>query len=127
MLDIIFLVVVIGGIIFFQNLTNKFEKRVLQDSKFAIGTFEGFGYAVRAGGENYKYSYYNEDKGRVLNETDQVRMNTQPETLKPGDQFLVLYNKEGSGIYFDSQIKDSTDFKLYIKEFEEMRKQKDKN
>ena len=56
--------------------------------------------------------------------TDGVRMNTQPKTLKAGDQFLVLYNEDGEGIFFNYPIKDSTDFKRYVREFEEMRKQK---
>jgi len=44
-----------------------------------------------------------------------------------GDKFLVLYdlNKpKKSIIRLDYPIKDSSDFKKYVKEFEEMRKQK---
>lgn len=123
-MEIGFLAFSIIGLILFTHWGNKIEKKRFQDSKFAIGTFQGSGYSYKAGGDNYKYSYYNEDEGRVLNKTDQVRMNNQPRTLKPGDQFLVLYNKDGSGMYFDRPIKDSSDFKWYVQEFEEMRKQK---
>lgn len=126
MLNIIFLVVAIGGIIYFQKSIENSENKRLKTSKCAIGTFEGFGYASRAGGINYKYSYYNEDEGRKKNKTDQSRMPKieQRKILIEGDQFLVLYNEDGSSIYFDYPIKDSTDFKQYIQEFEEMRKQK---
>lgn len=47
--------------------------------------------------------------------------------LKFGDQFLVLYerkNPKKAIIRLDCPIKDSSDFKNYVHEFEEMRKQK---
>lgn len=47
--------------------------------------------------------------------------------LKRGDQFLVLYEKdkpEKATIRLNCPIKDSADFKRYIKIFEEMRQQK---
>lgn len=126
MMNIIFLVVVIGGIIYFQKSIKNSENKRLKASNYAIGTFEGFGYASRAGGINYKYSYYNEVEGRKKNKTDQSRMPKieQQKILIEGDQFLVLYNEDGSSIYFDYPIKDSIEFKRYVHEFEEMRKQK---
>lgn len=126
MLNIIFLIVAIGGIIYFQKSIENSENKRLKTSKYAIGTFEGFGYASRAGGINYKYSYYNKDEGRKKNKTDQSRMPKieQRKILIEGDQFLVLYNEDGSSIYFNYPIKDSIDFKRYVQEFEEMRKQK---
>ena len=51
------------------------------------------------------------------------------EKSKPGSKFLVIYdvnNPKESIIRLDYPIKDSTDFKRYVKEFEQMRKQKAK-
>jgi len=124
-LNIIFLIVLIGSIIYFQKSINKFEEELLQDSKFAIGTFDKLGYGYKGGGRNYQYSYYNENFGRIRRMTDQQNMpKLEERNVLKGDQFLVLYNKDGESIYFDKPIKDSTDFKRYVKEFDEMRKQK---
>ncbi len=52
------------------------------------------------------------------------------EKSKPGSKFLVIYDKENpkeSIIRLDYPIKDSTDFKRYVKEFEEMRKRNCEN
>lgn len=48
------------------------------------------------------------------------------EKSKPGKRFLVIYdinNPKKSIIRLDYPIKDSADFKQYVKEFEQMRKQ----
>jgi hypothetical protein len=125
MLNIVFITILVGSIIYLQKSTNKFEEELLQDSKFAIGTFVKFGYGYKSGGRNYQYSYYNENFGRIRPMTDRRDMSKleQRNVLK-GDQFLVLYNKGGESIYFDRPINDSTDFIRYIREFEEMRKMK---
>ena len=126
MLNIIFLIVLVGAFIYFQKSTTKFEEELLQDSKFAIGTFDKFGYGYKGGGRNYQYSYYNEDEKRIRYKTGQRKMPKleQRNALIKGDRFFVLYNKNSESIYFDRPIKDSTDFKRYVKKFEEMRKQK---
>ena len=44
-----------------------------------------------------------------------------------GERYLVLYNKdslEQNRMYFKNPIKDSTDFKRYVQEFEKIRKKK---
>jgi hypothetical protein len=49
------------------------------------------------------------------------------EKSKEGKKFLVIYdanNPKESIIRLDYPIKDSMDFKLYVKEFEQIRKQK---
>lgn len=49
------------------------------------------------------------------------------EKSKPGKKFLVIYdanNPKKSIIRLDYPITDSVDFKRYVKEFEQMRKQK---
>jgi len=51
-----------------------------------------------------------------------------PTITKPGKKFLVIYDTENpkeSIIRLDYPIKDSTDFRRYVKEFEQMRKQKE--
>jgi hypothetical protein len=49
------------------------------------------------------------------------------EKSKPGSKFLVVYdvnNPKKSIIRLDYPIVDSTDFRRYVKEFKQMRKQK---
>lgn len=126
MLNLIFLIGLIGVFLYFQNWTNKFEKRLLKDGKFAIGTFTKHIYPLgRSYSNKYEYSF-SDDSGNNHSKGDSKNLpkGNFREEVKEGDQFLVLYNEDGSDIYFDRPIKDSTDFKRYIKEFEEMRKQK---
>lgn len=117
------LVITIGGLFLLERFTKKSESNLMENGKFSIGTFEEFGFGFKAGGRNYKY-YYLDENGKVANKVDQERMpkNELRKILKRGDQFLVIYNNHGSGIYFDRPIKDSTDFKRYVQEFEAMRK-----
>lgn len=126
MINVVFITVLVVFLIYLQKSTNKFEEHLLLESKFAIGSFENFGYGYKAGGRNYKYSYFNEDDGKTRFKTGQRKMpnSEQRSMLKNGDMFLVLYNKEGESIFFDKPIKDSSDFKRYINEFEELRKKK---
>lgn len=123
----IFLIIVVVSLILLQRSTNQFEERLLLDGKFAIGTFDSFGYAYKGGGRNYKYSY--DADGRIRNVTDQRKMPNSEQRIRilNGDQFLVLYNNEGESIFFDKPIHDSTDYNRYIQEFEELRKKKIKH
>lgn len=124
MINFIFIIVIILFFIYLKKSTNKFEEKLLFNGKFAIGRFEQFGYGYKAGGSNYKYSY--DEDGRIRYVTGQRKMpdSELSNMIKNGDQFLVLYNNEGELIYFDKPIRDSTDFKRYVHEFEEMRKKK---
>ena len=116
----------IGGIIYFQNGTDKIEKRILNEGKFAIGTFIKHEYPMgRAYSNKYRYSF-NDEYGKTYYRGDTRNISKGDWDFRlsvfEGDKFLVLYNEDGSMIYFDHPIKDSTDFKRYIREFEEMRK-----
>jgi len=55
-----------------------------------------------------------------------LETDAQGKKSKPGMKFLVIYdtvNPKESIIRLDYPIKDSTDFRRYVKEFEQKRKQ----
>ena len=77
----------------------------------------------------YEYSFFDYSKKKHISLFEETGTLTpiQKTNIKNGDKFLVIYLlKEGSLILFDYPIKDSTDFKRYVKEFERMRKEKQK-
>lgn len=133
---VIIIVFVIGGIVFVNSGQKKrSNQRVFlnRNGSFGIGVFEGrvgsngrtysisFSYVVR--GETFK----NGDTDCPLDSPKSAAAFADRKKAKRLDKFLVLYNEEcpkESIIRLDYPIKDSTDFKRYVKEFERMRKQK---
>lgn len=116
-------------IYFFTKSTNKFEGELIKNGKFAIGTFKGYSFSpgTRGGNRSFQYFFYdNEEKYQNGGATFKGKYpsKNQRKTLLKDDKFLIMYNLEGSLILFDYPIKDSADFKRYVKEFEQMRKQK---
>lgn len=117
------------GIIFVGYFINKSSQSIdggiKQNGKYAIGTFKEFSMSFgHAGGRSLEYFYY-DNLGKYQNSSNS---NIFPDkekrkTILEGDQFLVVYNKDGSMIFFECPIKDSTDFQRYVKEFEQKRKQ----
>ena len=65
-------------------------------------------------------------KGQIYKDSQSSRI---PSEVKVGNKYFLLVNEEDykkTEIFFNYPIKDSTDFKRYVKEFEEKRKQKTK-
>ena len=126
MLNIIFLIVLIGGFIYFQKSIEKSESNRLKLGKYAIGSFIIFNNQLgRSYINKYEYFFY-DDSGNKYYRGDSKKLpkGNFRKNIIEGDQFLVIYDEDGSDIYFDYPIKDSIDFRRYVKEFEEMRKQK---
>lgn len=125
MINLIVAVVLIIAAIFIQKSVEEGEQNRLMTGKFAIGSFKEFNY-TNTRIKEYDYSYYNEDESCKLYKHGSGRLpnSDQCEKIKKGDRFLVIYNRNGSDIYFKYPIKDSTDFRRYVQEIEEMRKQK---
>lgn len=121
---IVVAVVFTGSMIYFNNWENKFEKRLMEEGKFAIGTFTKHEYpSGRGSSYKYRYTFFDEfGQKHYQGDSQNLPKGNFRLSVFVGDRFLVIYNEDGSNIYFDRPIRDSTDFVKYIKEFEEARK-----
>lgn len=117
-----------GSMIYFNNWENKFEESLIHEGKFAIGTFTKHKYPSGRGTSNkYEYTFCDEfGKKHYQGDSKNLPKENFRLSVFVGDRFLVIYNEDGSEIYFDRPIRDSTDFIKYIKEFEEIRKKQSK-
>ncbi|MGF7138766.1 hypothetical protein [Roseimarinus sediminis] len=124
---LVFIGIIIVGY-FINKSSQSIDDEIKQNGKYAIGTFKEFSMSFgHAGGRSLEYFYY-DNVGKYENGSNS---NIFPDkekrkTIFEGDQFLVLYDNDGSMIFFECPIKDSTDFKRYVKEFEEKRKKQNK-
>ena len=127
----------IGGIVLIQSgKKGKLAKRNLlkDEGGLTIGVFESRNYS---GGRTYSISfsykvdgkdYRNGDTHCFLDSPKASNAFTNKDLARKKDRFLVLYNKENpkeSIIRLDYPVKDSADFKRYVKEFEQKRKLKE--
>lgn len=136
----LFVVFFLGGVILIQFGSKK--SRVKRDSLalyggFSIGEFNGRSSSASSKGRTSSivFSYaidsknYKRGDSRCMEDSPKAAIAfTDPDKARPGDKFLVLYDKEDPDravIRLDYPIKDSADFKRYVKEFEQMRKQKE--
>lgn len=132
---ILFIGFLIGGFFLIQSGSKKDKKkreRLALTGGFAIGNYEG---RSMSNNRTYSIAYtYLVDSNELRggdghcydDSSKAAEVFTDPQKTKTGDKFLVLYNKDKpkeSIIRLDYPIKDSTDFKRYVKEFEQMRKQ----
>ncbi|MCW0485028.1 hypothetical protein [Gaoshiqia sediminis] len=82
------------------------------------------GYRYHFSSAQKQYHYFN-DKGVAYSmENKYLPSSEERKNIKPGDKFLVIFNKDGSQLYFDYPILDSLDFEKNIKIIEELRNQK---
>ncbi len=105
-----------------------------KNGALGIGVFEG---RVGSNGRTYSISFSYVVEGEKLKNGDTNCPLDSPKAAdafadkkkaKRLDKFLVLYNEvnpKESIIRLDYPVKDSADFKRYVKEFERMRKQKE--
>lgn len=133
---IIIILFVIGGIVLIQSgKKGKLAKRNLlkEEGGLSIGIFESRNYSSgRTYSISFSYTvdgkdYRNGDTQCFLDSPKASDAFTNKDLARKKDRFLVLYNKESpkeSIIRLDYPVKDSADFKRYVKEFERMRKQK---
>lgn len=119
-------VVIVGY--FLDKSSKSTDSGIKQHGKYTIGTFKEFTNSFgHAGGTSIKCFYYdNVGKYRKCSKSNIFPDKEKRRTIFEGDQFLVLYDNDGSMIFFECPIKDSTDFKRYVKEFEEKRKKQNK-
>jgi hypothetical protein len=124
---IIFLISILS-IVYFSKEKKISEKEKLTNGNFSIGTFKKATWSFgRAGGLSLAYYYYDEEgKYRDSRNANKFPDKEQRKNIFEGDKFFVVYNNDGSLIFYDKPIKDSTDFQRYVKEFEDMRKKQNK-
>lgn len=129
---------IILGIIFicfliWYNVRTKekeeYQKKLLANASYSIGevskyfprkmkVFNGTGRDAKI-----EYHFIADAKEYIKKYTASVAK-VPDEGVSIGEKFLVLYlkdNPEESRMFFDYPVKDSIDFKRYVKEFEEMK------
>jgi hypothetical protein len=70
--------------------------------------------------------HFNLNGETIVNKYDAYKADVPSGGIKEGEKYLVLYDKDNpteNRMFFSYPIRDSTDFKKYVKEFEQMRKQ----
>lgn len=114
------------------NSSRKKRKDFLLNGDYSIGVISSKSYS-KPESVSFLYNVNNvEIKGgdtKFYLDKNAFEVFNDKEKSKPGKKFLVIYdanNPKKSIIRLDYPIKDSTDFKRYVKEFEQMRKQKAK-
>ena len=133
---VVIIVFLIGGL-FIIEYTKKgaVSKRNLlfNEGGFSIGIFEsrnlsnGMAYSISFSYMVDKENYSGGDTRCYLDSPIAADAFTNRDLAKRKDSFLVLYDKTNpdlSIIRLDYPIKDSSDFRKYIKEIEQMRNQK---
>jgi len=133
---ILFIGFLIGGFFLIQSglkkNKNKRERLALAGG-FAIGAYEG---RSMSNNRTYSIAYTylvnsNELRGGdghcYDDSSEAAEVFTNPQKTNAGDKFLVIYdtvNPKESIIRLDYPIKDSTDFRRYVEEFEQMRRKR---
>lgn len=141
MIDNIFTIIVIVGLIFFGTQHRRgrhaYNNKLLQQASYSIGevSFYRSGRSplvvpkiVNSTGRTPAIGYHFTLNGETIsNKYDAYKADVPTDGVKDGEKYLVLYKKDNPAenrMFFKYPIKDSTDFKRYVKEFEQMRKQK---
>lgn len=127
-LGIIFIIAVVG-----YNVRTKekeeYQKKLLANASYSIGEVSKyFPQKMRilngtGKSANVEYHFMANAK-EYINKYEASDAKVPDEGVSVGEKFLVLYlkdNPEESRMFFDYPVKDSTDFKRYVKEFEGMK------
>lgn len=121
-LTVVFLIILVFGLFNRKQVREK-KQLIIDVGVFSIGTIKSIskgGYHSN-GGINFYFKLDRIYSGRISD--------WPGKGIKKGDQFLVLYLEKDprkSILLLDKPVKDSTDFKRYVKEFEEKRKKQNK-
>ena len=112
-----------------ENSTKR--ENFAEKGNLAVGIIKSKSYS---GNRSVSYKFYVEnnefsggDTRYYMDSNEAYNTFLDNEKSKPGKKFLVIYDEniqKKSIIRLDYPIKDSTDFKRYLKEFEQLRNQK---
>lgn len=109
----------------------EFKEKLLKNAAYATGSISFYNPSARFFSKTrqpafVKYEFIVGDS--LIKHQYGADLNYVPdEGVEIGEKYLVLYKKgnpKENRMFFDYRIKDSTDFKRYIKEIEKKRKQK---
>ena len=120
-IEIILVSALVIGVISYRLLINKDDQEIMKKGEFAIGTvvrISETGWYSRA---NVSFSFYC-DTQKIVKPLSKYPSNIKVQRDK---RFLVAYlpnNQKKAIMLFDYPIKDSADFKRYLKEFERNKK-----
>jgi len=120
--NILFFAVMIILFIILHKSTSDSEKNRHNHGEFSIGFFIKYSPSGPGTSGGCRYYFYDGNGSRrsSMQHRDQPAQ-SEIKKIKEGDQYLVLYNDDGSDMLFDYPIKDSADFEKYVKEFTERR------
>ena len=120
---IVLLLVIIAGV-WLDRCSKSADETRLHEGDFAIGYIDKYTYRIASGtstGFYYHFSYndkkfhYFNDKGIAYSlESCKLPPKNERKKIKPGDMFLVIFDDDGSRLFYNYPIKDSTDFKRYV-------------
>ncbi len=119
-----------------QQEQKDFKNDLLMTGKLTIGEVIFFqksrgalfvkGIANNAGKRSKVSFYFTINDQKITNTYEKSHAYVPNDGIKQGDKYLVAYKRDDPNknlMLFDYPIKDSTDFKRYVKEIKQMRKQ----
>lgn len=123
--EFIIVSLIVGVFVFILESKSKKNKINLYDQgSFTVGRITKYSAGASPGtsrGYYYKYSIEGQ-KEYLKKESYKLPSHKERREIQEGDCFLVIYYKKQARLLFDYPIKDNSDFELYLKRFEEIRK-----
>jgi hypothetical protein len=123
--QILFLLVIVISLVWLDRCSKKDDESRFLKGDFAIGYIDKYTVGLAKGSNtgfyyhfshnDKKYHYFN-DKGIAYSlESWKLPPRAERKKIKQGDMFLVMFDENGSRLFFKYPIRDSADFKQYIK------------
>ena len=122
MIEIIFLTVLLIGVFIYRRSNNIDEKEIMKNGELAIGVVDAVGQVGWYSNGNIRFSFYS-DNQKIIKPLSSEPVNIK---VQREERYLVIYlpsNKKKALMLYGYPIKDSSDFKQYVKEFKQKRKQ----
>lgn len=123
MIEILLVAALLFGVFSYRIINNKVEQEIMKKGKLAIGTVIGAGKTGWYSRGSISFSFYC-GKQKVVKPLSKYPSDIR---VKRDEKYLVVYlenNQKKAIILFDYPVKDSTDFKRYVKESEQIRKKR---
>ena len=122
------LLIIIASLILLVRWSRRNDEARFQNGDFAIGYIDKFTFGLGKGSStgyyyhfsynDKKYHYFNDQGVSYDLESWQVPSRKERKKIKVGDMFLVIFDENGSRLFYKYPIKDSADFRRYIKQIE---------
>jgi hypothetical protein len=129
--QILFLLVLVIGFVWLDRCSKKDDEARFLKGDFAIGYIDEYTIGLAKGSStgfyyhfscnDKKYHYFNDKGIKQSLESWKLPPRDERKKIKQGDKFLVMFDENGSRLFFKYPIRDSADFKQYIKLIEQER------